>query len=231
MAETRRFPLLLSLSICYNAAAPWWWWRRNRQSSSPGDTTMLFLGILASIAAIGFLCWLLFTLAIFALPLFAGVSIGTWAYGTGAGWPGAILIGLIGEALTWYRPISADRRTPSLDQAAGRRCLCASGGNRRLSRHTRHRQAHHAVGNLAGHLLRRRCRRHCVSEGGGHGSVPAVERDRGAGIVIAINAGRQPSEDFRRLVPQGIWDGRCERSSCEPMKRDRHLQRDRKASD
>lgn len=61
---------------------------------------MLFLGILASIAAIGFLCWLLFTLAVFALPLFAGVSIGTWAYGTGAGWPGAILIGLVGAALT-----------------------------------------------------------------------------------------------------------------------------------
>lgn len=61
---------------------------------------MLILGILASIAAIGFLCWLLFTLAVFALPLFAGVSIGTWAYGTGAGWPGAILIGLVGAALT-----------------------------------------------------------------------------------------------------------------------------------
>ena len=61
---------------------------------------MIFLGILASIAAIGFLCWLLFTLAVFALPLFAGVSIGTWAYGTGAGWPGAILIGLVGAALT-----------------------------------------------------------------------------------------------------------------------------------
>lgn len=61
---------------------------------------MLFLGIIASIAAIGFLCWLLFTLAVFALPLFAGVSIGTWAYDTGAGWPGAILIGLVGAALT-----------------------------------------------------------------------------------------------------------------------------------
>jgi len=61
---------------------------------------MLFLSILVSIAAIGFLCWLLFTLAVFALPLFAGVSIGAWAYGTGAGWPGAILIGLVGAALT-----------------------------------------------------------------------------------------------------------------------------------
>jgi hypothetical protein len=48
-----------------------------------------------SIAAIGVLCWLLFTLAIFALPFFAGVTAGTWAYGTGAGWLGAILVGLV----------------------------------------------------------------------------------------------------------------------------------------
>ena len=41
---------------------------------------MIFIGILSSIAAIGALCWLLFTLAVFALPFFAGVSAGTWAY-------------------------------------------------------------------------------------------------------------------------------------------------------
>ena len=52
-------------------------------------TTMIFLGILLSIAAIGFFCWLLFTLAVFALPFFAGVSAGIWAYHTGAGWLGA----------------------------------------------------------------------------------------------------------------------------------------------
>lgn len=61
---------------------------------------MIFIGILASIAAIGGLCWLLFTLAVFALPFFAGVSSGTWAYQTGAGWLGAIIIGLVGAALT-----------------------------------------------------------------------------------------------------------------------------------
>ncbi|PZU69290.1 hypothetical protein [Sphingobium sp.] len=61
---------------------------------------MIFLGILASIAAIGGLCWIPFTLAIFALPFFAGVSAGTWAYGTGAGWLGAILVGLAAAALT-----------------------------------------------------------------------------------------------------------------------------------
>ena len=39
-------------------------------------TTMIFLGIFFSIAAIGVLCWLLFTLAIYALPAFAGVTAG-----------------------------------------------------------------------------------------------------------------------------------------------------------
>lgn len=63
------------------------------------NTTMIFIGILSSIAAIGALCWLLFTLAVFALPFFAGVSAGTWAYQTGAGWLGAIIVGLVAAAL------------------------------------------------------------------------------------------------------------------------------------
>ncbi len=195
---------------------------------------MIFLGILASIAAIGFLCWLLFTLAVFAFPLFAGVSIGTWAYGTGAGWPGAVLIGLIGAALTLVSPISADRRAATLDQAASRGCLCTSGGNRRLSRHTRDRQAHHAVGNLAGHLLRhRRGRRgdHSVSEGGGHGSVPSVERDHGAGVVIVTNAGGSQAKPSSALCLDYIGDRRCDRSSSKPLKNDDLKSLDRKASD
>ncbi|WP_395697419.1 hypothetical protein [Methylocella sp.] len=61
---------------------------------------MIFLGILLSIVAIGFFCWLLFTLAVFALPFFAGVAVGAWAYHTGAGWLGAIVIGVVGAGLT-----------------------------------------------------------------------------------------------------------------------------------
>ena len=61
---------------------------------------MIFLGILISIAAIGFFCWLLFTLAVFALPFFAGLSVGVWAYHTGAGWLGAIVVGVVGGGLT-----------------------------------------------------------------------------------------------------------------------------------
>lgn len=62
---------------------------------------MIFIGILASIAAIGVLCWLLFTLAVFALPLFAGVAAGIWAYESGAGWLGGFIVGAIAAALTY----------------------------------------------------------------------------------------------------------------------------------
>ena len=61
---------------------------------------MIFLGILLSIAAIGFFCWLLFTLALFALPFFAGITAGAWAHDTGAGWLGAILVGVVAAGLT-----------------------------------------------------------------------------------------------------------------------------------
>lgn len=62
---------------------------------------MIFIGILASIAAIGTLCWLLFTLAVFALPLFAGVAAGMWAYNTGAGWLGGFVVGAVAAGLTY----------------------------------------------------------------------------------------------------------------------------------
>jgi hypothetical protein len=60
---------------------------------------MIFIGTLFSVAAIGFFCWLLFTLAIFALPFFAGVTAGMWAYDTGAGWLGASLVGALATGL------------------------------------------------------------------------------------------------------------------------------------
>lgn len=61
---------------------------------------MIILATLASLAAIGLLCWLLFTLAAFALPAFVGVAAGAWAHGTGAGILGAILVGAVAAAVT-----------------------------------------------------------------------------------------------------------------------------------
>ncbi|MDQ0506796.1 hypothetical protein [Xanthobacter agilis] len=61
---------------------------------------MIFLGILLGLAGIALFCWLLFTLAVFALPFFAAVGAGTWAHHTGAGWLGAIVVGLIAGGIT-----------------------------------------------------------------------------------------------------------------------------------
>ena len=62
---------------------------------------MIIVAILASLAGIAALCWLLFTLAVFALPFFAALAVGTWAYGTGAGILGAIILGSIAAAGTF----------------------------------------------------------------------------------------------------------------------------------
>lgn len=61
---------------------------------------MIALGILLSVAGIGFFCWLLFTLAVYALPFFAGMKVGLWAYDSGAGPIGAFLIGAFAAGLT-----------------------------------------------------------------------------------------------------------------------------------
>ena len=106
-----RFPLPPKPIFGYSSSAPWWWWRRDRQTYLTEATTMIILAILASLAAIGALCWLLFTLAVFALPAFVGVTVGAWAHGTGAGVPGAILIGFaatlaVGQVVMMFgRPV------------------------------------------------------------------------------------------------------------------------------
>lgn len=61
---------------------------------------MMILSIFLGIMAIGFCCWLLFTLSIFALPGFAGVTIGLWAYHAGAGVAGGIAVAATAAFLT-----------------------------------------------------------------------------------------------------------------------------------
>ena len=58
------------------------------------------IAIILSVAGLGFLCWLAFNLAVHALPFFAGVTAGLFAYHTGAGPFGTITIGLIAGAAT-----------------------------------------------------------------------------------------------------------------------------------
>lgn len=60
----------------------------------------MFLIAFLSVVGLGFLCWVMFNLAVYALPFFAGVSIGMAAHNSGAGVIGAIAIGLFAGALT-----------------------------------------------------------------------------------------------------------------------------------
>lgn len=62
---------------------------------------MIVLGILGSFAVIGLLCWLLFTLAVFALPFFVGLDVGIWTHQTGTGIFGAFLIGAFAAGATF----------------------------------------------------------------------------------------------------------------------------------
>jgi hypothetical protein len=65
-----------------------------------GVSTMLALGIVLNIIGLGFFCWVLFTLAIYALPFFVGMTSGLYAHGAGAGPFGAIIFGLFAAAFT-----------------------------------------------------------------------------------------------------------------------------------
>ena len=62
---------------------------------------MFLFAPLIVIGAIVFFCWLLFTLAVFALPTLVGYTVGLWAFHTGAGALGGILVGLVAAGTTF----------------------------------------------------------------------------------------------------------------------------------
>ncbi len=74
--------------------------RRARSTLVTETTTMIVIGILFGVVGIGFLCWLLFSLAVFAFPFFAAVSVGLWAYHGDAGPVGAIFVGILAGGVT-----------------------------------------------------------------------------------------------------------------------------------
>ena len=61
---------------------------------------MLALGLLLNIAGVGLFCWLIFTLAVHALPFFVGLYIFMLAWHSGAGVLGAPLVGIVAGGLT-----------------------------------------------------------------------------------------------------------------------------------
>lgn len=61
---------------------------------------MIIIGLILGAFGIGFLCWALFTLAVYALPFFASVTVGLAAFHSRAGVIGAIVVGIAAGVLT-----------------------------------------------------------------------------------------------------------------------------------
>jgi hypothetical protein len=61
---------------------------------------MLGTGLILSMFGIGLFCWLIFTLAVYALPFFVGLIAGSAAFHGGAGIVGALLVGIVAGSLT-----------------------------------------------------------------------------------------------------------------------------------
>jgi hypothetical protein len=53
-----------------------------------------------ALVGLAYLCWLLFALGVYALPLFAGVTAGLVTYHSGSGPIGAIIVGLIASTIS-----------------------------------------------------------------------------------------------------------------------------------
>ena len=60
----------------------------------------MLLGLVLGFLGLGFLCWLLFTLAVYALPFFAGMTAGLAAFHSGAGAIGALIVGILAGGAT-----------------------------------------------------------------------------------------------------------------------------------
>jgi hypothetical protein len=52
------------------------------------------IGIVLGVFGLGF-CWLLFTLAVYALPFLAGLTVGLASFHSGSGFIGALVVGLL----------------------------------------------------------------------------------------------------------------------------------------
>jgi hypothetical protein len=61
---------------------------------------MLALGLLLNTLGIGLFCWLIFTLAVYALPFFVAINAGIWAYHGGAGLLGTPLVAVAAGGMT-----------------------------------------------------------------------------------------------------------------------------------
>jgi len=86
---------------------------------------MVVLGSILALLGFGLLCWLLFKLAIYALPCSAGFCSGMWSFHQGSSIPGAIVIGVMAAAATVALARAAFAHARSLPARALIVCLFA----------------------------------------------------------------------------------------------------------
>jgi hypothetical protein len=60
------------------------------------------LGVIVGLFGLGTMLVLLFTLAIYAVPFFVGLTVGMWAFETGAGVIGAALVGIVAGVVALF---------------------------------------------------------------------------------------------------------------------------------
>jgi hypothetical protein len=118
---------------------------------------MLVIGLILNVFGIGLFCWLIFTLAVYALPFFVGLSAAMAAFHSGAGVVGALI------TRCWHRSADACgrptrfHRRPALGPPRFHCCcLRSSGSHRRVSHCSRPGAAGDAVYDLARNLRRDR---------------------------------------------------------------------------
>ena len=93
-------PQLRRVSIAYPNPRRGGGGRRDRYTFAHGATTMLALGLLLNTVGIGLFCWLIFTLAVYALPFFVAINAGIWAFHSGAGPLGTPLVAIAAGGMT-----------------------------------------------------------------------------------------------------------------------------------
>ena len=80
---------------------------------------MIILALALGLAGFACLCWLLFVLAVHALPLIVGVTAALAAYHSGSGLVAAVIVGAIASAITFSAgQVAFQRRRSPLIRAA-----------------------------------------------------------------------------------------------------------------
>ena len=82
---------------------------------------MSVASLVLSVFGLGFFCWLLFTLAVYALPFFAGLTVGLAAFHSGSGVIGAVIVAILagGATLAIGQIAFATVRRPLIRAAIG----------------------------------------------------------------------------------------------------------------